>query len=348
MPEDSPRLGDEPLSVARAARLATLLESFPIGDLRANQDEVLLDYLDRCIEELDAEGGSIMVFTGPRELAVRVVRGDAGRAGLSPVPLGHSVAGRVAETATGLLVHGTPAGLDGVVPKRRAPASAVSVPIRLGGRTLGVLNLNRWTPSRRFTDADLQAARLLAHQVAWMMGLGHRMAELWDTVVTDALTGLHTRRYFRARLDEEIARASRYELPLCVVMTDLDEFKQINTYYGHLAADEVLHDLGALVRRHVRSMDVPARYGGDEFVLLLPEADLDTAVSVIKRLQEAVAAYRFVGPQGEPIVLSLCAGITLYPLDGRDADELLRRADLALLDAKARGPGTLSIEVEEV
>jgi diguanylate cyclase (GGDEF)-like protein len=310
-----------------------------------NPEAVLLRLLDHCLVLLGAEGGSIMVLTEPKVLALRVARGRLDDAKLyTPVPFGQSIAGRVAETGVGMLVQDVPEGLTGYISKTHPPRSAVSVPIRCEDRVVGILNLNLWTSDRRFGELDLRIARLLAVQVAWVLTLNQRLAEIWRIAKVDGLTGLSTRWHFRMRLEAEIARSARQDLQFCVVMTDLDEFKQLNTRYGHLAADAVLQELGAVIQAHVRTMDLVARFGGDEFVLLLPESDIHTTLQVVGRLQAAVSEHRFLGPKGESIGLSLTAGVAQFPLDGRDADDLLHTADLALMDAKRRGAGAVSIE----
>jgi len=335
---------EEYLSVAELDRFATLMERMVHAD-GDNPEAVLLRLLDHCIVLMGAEGGSIMVLAEPKVLALRVARGrhDDVQAH-APVPFGQSIAGRVAETGAGMLVQDVPEGLTGYISKTHPPRSAVCVPIRCEDRVAGILNLNLWTADRRFGQTDLRIARLLAIQVAWVLTLNQRLAEIWRIAKVDGLTGLSTRWHFRMRLEAEIARSARQDLQFCAVMTDLDEFKQLNTRYGHLAADAVLRELGTVIQAHVRTMDLVARFGGDEFVLLLPEADIRTTLQVIGRLQAAVAAHPFMGPQGEPIGLSLCAGIAQYPLDGRDPDDLLQAADLALMDAKRRGAGAVSIE----
>ncbi len=305
---------------------------------------LLLRLLDHAIAVLGAEGGSIMVVAEPHTLMLRVMRGRLAQAdSWASVPFGQSIAGRVAETGIGMLVQDVPEGLTGYISKTHPPRSAVCVPIWCAGRVTGILNLNLWTADRRFGEIDLQIARLLAIQLAWAFTLNRRLAEIWQIAKVDGLTGLATRWHFQVQLEAEIARSVRQDLRFCVVMTDMDGFKQLNTRYGHLAADAVLRDLSHVTQANVRSMDLVARFGGDEFVLLLPDADIETALQVVWRLQSAVATHRFAGPWGDLIGLSLCAGIAQYPLDGHDGDDLLHAADLALMDAKRRARGAVSV-----
>ncbi|HXX37543.1 MAG TPA: sensor domain-containing diguanylate cyclase [bacterium] len=342
----SSRRTDARLRIDELERLVALMEHMVHAD-GDDPEAVLLALLDRCLVLMGAEGGSIMVLADPHTLVLRVSRGRfEGAESHATVPFGQSIAGRVAETGVGMLVQDIPEGLTGYISKAHPPRSALCVPVRCEDRVVGILNLNLWTPDRRFEEMDLRIARLLAIHVAWVLTLNQRLTEIWQIAKLDGLTGLSTRWHFTAQLEAEIARSLRQGLKFCVVMTDLDEFKQLNTRYGHLAADGVLRDLGAVMQSHIRIMDLVARFGGDEFALLLPETDIRTALQVVGRLQTAVGAHRFVGPGGEVIALSLSAGIAQYPLDGRDSGELLHMADLALMEAKVQASGAVSVETQ--
>jgi diguanylate cyclase (GGDEF)-like protein len=165
--------------------------------------------------------------------------------------------------------------------------------------------------------------------------LRERQADLERLSSTDGLTGLVNRRVFFQRMAEEMARARRYALPLCLVMIDLDHFKAINDGYGHLIGDRVLRDLGGRMREAVRVGDVAARYGGEEFAVLLPHTALADACVVAARL---LAVPRAVlvgdGPGARGATASL--GVAELRAD-EDSDALIARADAALFAAKRGG-----------
>ena len=147
---------------------------------------------------------------------------------------------------------------------------------------------------------------------------------------TDALTGLHNYRYFYDRLEEEIARAERHQTPLAVAFFDLDKLKNVNDTYGHLAGNEVLRILGQRISSQVRTEDVPARYGGDEFAIVMPETPREEAEKVVMRLIESLTQTQVALPSGAgrsiPMPV-LSWGVASYPLDGRTARELVENAD---------------------
>jgi diguanylate cyclase len=161
-------------------------------------------------------------------------------------------------------------------------------------------------------------------------------SKLRDQAYRDALTGLYNRRYFDATLERELVRCSREQLPLSVAMIDIDWFKRINDDHGHQAGDEVLKLLAALLDKQVRASDVVCRYGGEEFVLLLPGVTAAKAHERAELLRDAFASSR--APYGKLQVGStLSVGIASFPEHGATAAELIRCADLAMYKAKTSG-----------
>jgi len=162
--------------------------------------------------------------------------------------------------------------------------------------------------------------------------LDERSRELERLSVTDLLTGLHNRRYLLDAFDKEIRRADRHERPFCVLMMDVDRFKQYNDTHGHLAGDEVLKTMGRVLQDAMRDLDVTARYGGEEFICLLPECDAKNAVLAGERIRTRLAQEDFVGG---PVTISI--GVAEFPTHGETAGEVIGAADAALYEAKAAG-----------
>ncbi|PPJ48886.1 sensor domain-containing diguanylate cyclase [Rhizobium sp. KAs_5_22] len=160
--------------------------------------------------------------------------------------------------------------------------------------------------------------------------------KLLEQAIRDPLTGLYNRRHFDQVVIGELARAARSGKPLSLLMADIDHFKAINDTYGHQAGDVVLQNFAASLRDAVRISDVVCRYGGEEFVVLMPEVDLNTARANAERIR---ATLRSAMPQGAglPSAVTASFGISTYPAHGQDRDSLLRQADNALYLAKASG-----------
>ena len=154
----------------------------------------------------------------------------------------------------------------------------------------------------------------------------------------DPKTGLFNARYFAAALREELDRAQRSGTPLSVIMADLDLLREINNAYGHLAGDAVLHGIAGVFQRQLRHSDIPARFGGEEFAIVLPETTPQEAFEIAERIRRAVAEERFeVETSSEPIRATVSFGVAGCPADGTDANELVHQADLAVYRAKLQG-----------
>jgi diguanylate cyclase (GGDEF)-like protein/PAS domain S-box-containing protein len=159
-------------------------------------------------------------------------------------------------------------------------------------------------------------------------------SRLRELSVRDHLTGLFNRRYMEESLERELLRASRNQIPLCIIMLDVDGFKQFNDTYGHVAGDMVLRELGDILRKHVRGEDIPTRYGGDEFIVILPGASHEATQERAKTLCLAASEFhlQIEGKTLEALTLSL--GVAVFPQDGSSSTELLKAADTELYRAK--------------
>ena len=154
----------------------------------------------------------------------------------------------------------------------------------------------------------------------------------------DPKTGLSNARHFAAVLREELGRAGRFERPLSLLMADLDLLRDINNNYGHLAGDAVLAGIARIFREQLREYDVPARFGGEEFAILLPETPPHEAFEIAERIRREVARVAFeVETSSEPIRATVSIGLASFPRDGVDANELVHQADLAVYRAKLQG-----------
>ena len=154
----------------------------------------------------------------------------------------------------------------------------------------------------------------------------------------DPKTGLFNARYFASALTDELSRAQRFERPLSLIMADLDLLREINNTYGHLAGDAVLKGIAEVFRVELRHYDVPARFGGEEFSILLPETPPEQALEIAERIRRAVAARTFdVETSSEPIRATVSIGVSGYPKDAQDPNGLIHQADLAVYRAKLQG-----------
>jgi diguanylate cyclase (GGDEF)-like protein/PAS domain S-box-containing protein len=161
-------------------------------------------------------------------------------------------------------------------------------------------------------------------------------AQLREAAIHDPLTGLYNRRYLDETMKRELARAEREGNPISIFMGDIDHFKQLNDTYGHQAGDEILKALGEVLRKHARAGDIPCRYGGEEFVVILPDMPLEAARERAELVRRDFADLRFAFGDNQ-LDSTISIGISVYPEYGTTADELIGAADQALYEAKQTG-----------
>lgn len=155
----------------------------------------------------------------------------------------------------------------------------------------------------------------------------------------DPLTGIFNRRYFENQLSKELQRASRYEHTLSILFVDIDQFKKVNDEFGHQVGDNVLEQLSEILERSVRSVDVVARYGGDEFIVLLPETKKNHALKTAQRILKHIKNHDFFKDDLKVKDLNISIGIAGFPEDAGGTYELIKKADSALYEAKREGGG---------
>jgi diguanylate cyclase (GGDEF)-like protein len=205
------------------------------------------------------------------------------------------------------------------------------------GEALGVLHVM----VGQHEAGQLSAKQQLALSVGEHLALALATLKLQETLrhmsFRDALTDLYNRRYMQENLEREMRRAERQGSSIGVILIDIDHFKRFNDVFGHDAGDAVLQELGRFMRKHVRGSDIACRYGGEEFVLILPGISQETAQGRAEQLRAGVKRLQLHhGAQSlDRITLSL--GVALYPEHGASADEVLRAADKALYQAKQGG-----------
>lgn len=206
-------------------------------------------------------------------------------------------------------------------------------PLEVAGEVLGALRIHGG--KKRIGSEDRTTAALLATAIAPVVKSLVLVEETRRLALTDALTGLANRRTLVARLEHEDHRAARYENPFSVVMLDVDHFKWINDRFGHSMGDGVLRAIADVVRASVRNVDMAGRWGGEEFLLLLPECDHEGALVVAERVRTSVEAMRF--PPHGPERVTVSCGVATRILDEPSGMSLVDRADAALYEAKRNG-----------
>ncbi|HEV2721794.1 MAG TPA: GGDEF domain-containing protein, partial [Thermoanaerobaculia bacterium] len=205
--------------------------------------------------------------------------------------------------------------------------------LRIENRTAGLLLLLRDDP---FDETDASLLEIFAAQVAMLLGHLNAREQIQNLADTDDLTGIWNKRYFRRQLPQEIERARVYSLPLSLLMFDVDDFKEINDALGHTIGDVVLSELCGAVREILRPPDLFARFGGDEFAVILPHTDLTGARAVAERILSKVRELTIPTDEEGSVQCSISLGLTDFET-GDGAADLVRRADERLYESKRSG-----------
>ncbi len=212
--------------------------------------------------------------------------------------------------------------------------SIVCVPLKCKNRVLGVVELLNNLDEGEFSAADLKILSTIADFAAIAIENARYFERVRELVITDDLTGLCNARHLLECLGHEVDRASRYGTPLSLVFLDLDHFKDVNDTHGHLVGSRVLTEMGRLIRSSVRSSDVAARYGGDEFVIVLPNTSKKGALTVATHLRQRVKEHQFLSEQGYNIRVTASFGVASCPEDAQTKLALIRLADQAMYGVK--------------
>jgi diguanylate cyclase (GGDEF)-like protein len=221
-----------------------------------------------------------------------------------------------------------------------SPATVLAFPLTCRGRTIGVLvGLDRGPSTRRpeFAPAALRAFRVLLEPAAAALDNAARLRRTAALSVTDDLTGLYNSRFLNQVLRRETKRASRSGRPLSLLFLDLDDFKTVNDRHGHLCGSRTLVEAADVIRSSARETDIVARFGGDEFSLVLPDTGAQGAFAVGERIRSRVAMHAFLASEGLSIRLTVSVGVATLPDAASGAEELVQAADAAMYRIKDRG-----------
>ena len=232
------------------------------------------------------------------------------------------------------------------VEKRQITASNLGLlcPIKNRDRLVGILALGKKQSGSIYSHEDLELAMNIANQAGAIINNAQLYSQAMVMANTDGLTELYNHRQFHDRIDQEIARGSRFGTTFSLIMLDVDLFKAYNDIHGHLAGDEILRRIALSIRTSVRSLDTAFRYGGEEFAIILPEAQLSDAYKVAERIRKAIASK--TSSRATPITASL--GIANWPVDGVTKAEIISHADAALYRAKHMGRNRTCLSSEVV
>ena len=214
--------------------------------------------------------------------------------------------------------------------------SLMCVPIRIHDQVLGVLELVNKKTGKAFSKEDLDLLMRLVDLTAIAIERTSLYQKMTELALTDDLTKLFNTRYLNRTIEIEIQRSTRYQTSVSLIFMDVDYFKRINDRYGHLIGSKVLVEMGQLLLRSLRAIDIVARYGGDEFVVVLPQTPPTAATQIAERMRKSIEQNTFLKKEGYALKLTASFGIASYPETAKSKEDLIRLADDAMYTVKHR------------
>ncbi len=261
--------------------------------------------------------------------------------------MGEGIAGWVAKNAVPLIVPDAKSdprfndSIDRII--KFKTRSVLCVPIINKSKTIGIIEMINKSDGRKFDNYDLELLSKLVDQAAIALERSYLYQQMADLAVTDDLTKLFNFRYLDQTLDIEIRRCQRYGSFVSLIFFDMDYFKRVNDTHGHLMGSKVLIEVAQILIDNLRDIDIIARYGGDEFVIVLPETDVTTTVRITKRLWKAIREHEFLKEEHFGVKLTASFGIAGYPDHAKIKKDLIRLADQAMYKAKNSGRDNICI-----
>ncbi len=323
---------------SRLAEIFFTHEFFKALTSYTSVDDVCSLIVDGCNGILGAEISCVYLFN--REdwtLLLRASQGRPEEAFRAVVPVSETILGHTFREGAVQEVEvdaGAPSGRWVLDPGD--VASQAAVPLRAGEHVFGVMVMASST-HRELSATEMERLQVLGNQSSLSLQNALLHGELERLSVTDRLTELYNHGYFQQRLDEEFKRSARFGHILSLIMLDIDDFKAFNDAHGHVRGDDVLRGVSAVIRSNLREMDIAARYGGEEYVIVLPETDTEGALAVAERIREGVEALSWGRDGGTGVGRTVSVGVASFPHHAQTAIRLLEAADRAMYSAKRAG-----------
>jgi diguanylate cyclase (GGDEF)-like protein len=299
-------------------------------------DQVLRTIMEKINEVLRPDTWSLLLMdTDKQELYFQIATGKgADRLKDVRIKVGQGLAGWVAEAGKAVVVPDTSqdsrffAQVDSRT--KMETRSIVAVPVRFREQCLGVIELINCVGPEGFSARDLALLEALADYAAIAIENARHVQRIHELTITDDCTSLYNARHMNFMLDTEIYRSHRYAFEFSLIFIDLDHFKQINDTHGHLMGSKLLAEIGAAIKEKCRLIDLAFRYGGDEFVILLPQTSKENAMGVARRLHKLIRETKWLSEAGLNVNITASVGVASYPTDSRTKAELLHLADDAM------------------
>jgi diguanylate cyclase (GGDEF)-like protein len=330
-------------------RLQVLGDIVSTANSSLEPSRVVAVIMSQIQQLIPSEAWSILlVDEDKKELTFEMALGEKGEDfGDIRLKIGEGIAGWVAKTGKPVIVNDV--SRDPRFMRRFdeqtqfQTRSVLCAPLASRGNTIGVVEVMNREAGSRFTKRDLKLLLTLVEPAAIALENALLFQRAERLAVTDDLTKLYNSRYLNSYLGKELSRASRHNNPLSLIFLDLDGFKKVNDRHGHLCGSRTLFEVGSIIKRSVREEEVVGRYGGDEFVVILPDTDATGAVLVAERIRQALKCHPFLEELDLNVSITASLGVSCFPEHGSTPQDLIQKADQAMYSVKERGKDAVAL-----
>ncbi|MBN2383690.1 sensor domain-containing diguanylate cyclase [bacterium] len=324
----------------RLDQLSIIIETGRTVTSTLHLDEVVNSIMDMITDLIKAEAWSLLMLDEKsHELYFKDARGlKRKKIKQFRLKMGQGVAGWVAQQKKPLIVNDAQhderfyRGID--IQTRFVTRSILCAPIIFKGKLLAVIEILNRLDNEPFRKKDLSTISSLLDSAAIALENANLFNQAEELAVTDDLTSLYNARFLNQVLEAEITRAQRYKSQVSFIFMDIDYFKLVNDNFGHMIGREALKEVAELMKSHFRETDLIARYGGDEFVLVLPETGTQETFQLAESMRRKLAEHVFLENTGNKVHLTASFGVATFPIHAKNKDELILMADKAMFQAK--------------
>jgi diguanylate cyclase (GGDEF)-like protein len=308
-------------------------------------DSILGAIMKQMEQFFEPESWSLLIVDEQQQnLYYAVAAGKSSGDRNQRVGLGEGIAGWVAQHGEPLIVSepGNDPRLADHTARVSPVRSAICIPLRWRDRTLGVIELLNYRVSTLTTET-MAFLQVLCDYAAIAIQNVRAVERIQELTITDDCTGLFNSRHLFSVIESELERSRRFNLPFSLIFIDLDHFKRVNDLHGHLVGSRLLGEIARTIKHNVRGIDSAFRYGGDEFIVLLPQTGKDAALEVTQRLLHALRDTQYLLSEGLELRMMASFGIASYPEDGDSIQEIIGAADEMMYLVKNSSRGNIAI-----
>ena len=310
-------------------------------------DDVFSHIVKTSVALINAEAATIRIFD-VQSGKLKIMKGFGMSHGFLTQPamnIGEGIIGRVVLESKPFVTEdltAEPHCNNKEIAKIEGIKSFMCIPLKSREKCIGTLSVYR-KKNTPFSDHDMLILNIFGMQAAEAIEKATLVKELTRQTSIDHLTDAYNKKTIMTAIEKDLSLSSRYNEASSIIFIDIDDFKTFNDMHGHLLGDKLLHDFVSILKKNSRKMDTIGRFGGEEFVMLVPHATKEKALVIANKLKSAIEKHRFTGKEDSTVGITFSAGIAAFPDDGKTSEELIKRADEAMYQSKKLGKNRITL-----